>query len=358
LERLAKQTPPKPTELADAFGAAGDGAAQVVLLLPADARRIYEEVLPTLPEELGGDSMKTYSRGLLWAALGLNTSPALGLHLTLASPNQDSARALHDALARLLGALSRQPEIRKLMPAADKIVPRITPQLRGDRLVLTLDEKELMQIAQPFLAELPVAISRNTSTNNLRQILLAFHYYLDTHGLFPTAASLDKQGKPLLSWRVHVLPYLGQDNLYKQFHLDEPWDSEHNKKLITRMPRVFDSTGDPRKAAAGLTTYLVPRGAATMFPGKQGLRIADVTDGTAKTIFLVDADDSHAVPWTQPQDLEFDPQNPARGLSTRLGDGYLVGFVDASAHFLPKNIAKDTLKALFTRNGGEAVDVP
>jgi hypothetical protein len=357
-ERLAGQEPVKYPELIDAFTAAGDGAAQVVVLLPPDTRRILEEMLPNLPPDLGGGPMKTYSRGLLWASLGLDAADGLAMRWTLASPNEESARALHDSLGRLLRALARLPSIRSAVADPDEVVPRLTPQVRGDRLVLTLKDKELGEVLRPLLARLPRAVSRQTSTNNLRQILVAMHLYLDSHGHFPTAASYDKQGRPLLSWRVHLLPYLGEDTLYKQFHLDEPWDSPHNKKFITKMPRVFDSTGDPRKAAAGLTTYLAPRGAATMFPGRQGLRIADVTDGTARTIFLVDADDSRAVPWTQPQDLDFDPTDPARGLSLRLGDGHLVGFVDASAHVLPKSMDKSTLKALFTRNGGEVVNYP
>ena len=85
------------------------------------------------------------------------------------------------------------------------------------------------------------AARRAQSMNNLKQFALAMHNYHDTNGKFPAASSFDKDGKPLLSWRVHVLPYLEQAELYKQFHLDEPWDSEHNKKLIEKMPNVLAS---------------------------------------------------------------------------------------------------------------------
>ncbi len=77
--------------------------------------------------------------------------------------------------------------------------------------------------------------------NNLKYIGLAMHNYLDANSHFPPAASVDKAGKPLLSWRVMILPYIDQDQLYKQFHLDEPWDSEHNKKLIDKMPQIYAS---------------------------------------------------------------------------------------------------------------------
>ncbi len=85
--------------------------------------------------------------------------------------------------------------------------------------------------------------------NNLKQIGLAMHNYESTFGTFPPAYIADKAtGKPLLSWRVAILPFLEQDALYKQFHLDEPWDSAHNKTLIARMPPVYRSPGRRRQA--------------------------------------------------------------------------------------------------------------
>ena len=74
---------------------------------------------------------------------------------------------------------------------------------------------------------------------NLRVIGLATHNYHDTYGHFPAAAILDTQKRPLLSWRVQLLPFLDHDDLYKEFHHDEPWDSEHNKKLIAKIPKEF-----------------------------------------------------------------------------------------------------------------------
>jgi hypothetical protein len=357
LERLARNKPAARPELADALAAAGDGVVQVVLLLPADLRRALQESLPELPAELGGGKMKTYTRGLKWAALGIDADKTQ-VRLTIACTDAAAAADLEASLGRLLQALAGSRQVQQLFPGADKLVPRLTPKAAGDRLSLTLNDKALAEIVRPYVPPVREAARRTRSTNNLKQILLALHNYHDANGRFPAPASLDKQGKPLLSWRVHLLPYLDELALYKEFHLDEPWDSEHNKKLIERMPKVFDSTSEQKKAKAGLTTYLGPRGVDTMFAGKEGLRIADVLDGTSNTIFLVDADDAHAVPWTKPEDLPWDPKEPAKGLSERFGNGYLVGLVDASVHFLPKKIAPDVLKALFTRNGGEVANIP
>ena len=93
--------------------------------------------------------------------------------------------------------------------------------------------------------------------NNLKQIGLAMHNYHARHKTFPPAYTVDKDGKPLLSWRVLILPYLEQDALYKEFHLDEPWDSEHNRALIDRMPTTYLCPGGSSKRAdRGKTTYL------------------------------------------------------------------------------------------------------
>ncbi len=109
---------------------------------------------------------------------------------------------------------------------------------------------------------------------------------------------------------------------------------------------------------ARLTTFLVPRGEQAMFLDRRGLRIADVTDGTAYTIMVVDADDLHAVVWTRPEDLTVDLKNPARGLATRFEPKYLTAFVDGSVHFLPKTMSANVLGALFTPQGGEVVNLP
>jgi DNA-directed RNA polymerase subunit RPC12/RpoP len=194
------------------------------------------------------------------------------------------------------------------------------------------------------------------SAHNLQVIGSAVKGYQEANGAFPAQANYDSAGKPLLSWRVHLLPFLDQDKLYKEFHLQEPWDSEHNRRLVERMPDVYRS--NPSLALAGKTTYLGPVNAACFFSGApKGLGVADISDGPENTIAVVDADDSRAVPWTKPEDLPYDPAQPRSGLAARYG-GYLALFADGRVHTLPENTPEDTLKGLFTRAGGESVSVP
>lgn len=198
------------------------------------------------------------------------------------------------------------------------------------------------------------AAARAQATNNLKQIGLATQNYHDVNASFPPAASHDGDDKPLLSWRVHVLPFLEQNELYKEFHLDEPWDSEHNKKLIGRMPAVY-RTPDHPEIEGGKTVYLVPHGEGTMFEGFDGPRIQDITDGTSNTIMAVEAAPERAVVWTAPNELEYDPEQPLAGLGGIHANGFLVLFADGSVHFIAQTVDLKTLKAMFTAAGGEVV---
>jgi hypothetical protein len=357
-KRLRALRPVPRPEVAEALAGAGPALAQLVLVPTADTRRVLEEVMPTLPEEVGGGPVKPLSRGLQWAALSIDAAPKLAVRLTVQTPDDASARALHGLLVRASTALGRQKAVQALVPDYDKVAHLLTPRPSGDRLTLTLDEPTLAPLLRPHLRQLRGSAERRRAANNLRQVLAAMHGYEAAHGRFPAAAVYDKKGRPLLSWRVQLLPDLGEAALYKQFRLDEPWDSPHNKKLIAQMPAVFRSSADPKLAAAGKTTYLAPLGEATLFTGRVGVRVAEVTDGTSYTISLVDADDAHAVVWTRPEDLTYDPKDPAKGLATRVDGSFMLGFADGAVHFLPRTTEKATLHALFTRNGGEVVNVP
>ena len=172
----------------------------------------------------------------------------------------------------------------------------------------------------------------------------------------PPAAITDDDGKPLLSWRVKILPYVGQFELYREFNLEEPWDSEHNKPLLERMPDLYKSpvAGD----LGGKTVYLVPTGPEMIFSGPDSINLDDITDGAAETIMLVEVDREHAVPWTKPEDLTIDRANPSAGLVRLPKGGLNVVAANGDNHSPPATINPATLWSLFTRAGGERVDWP
>jgi hypothetical protein len=177
------------------------------------------------------------------------------------------------------------------------------------------------------------------SAKNLQQMALAFHNYNDTYGVLPTnLASNDK--KPLLSWRVQILPFVEQNELYKQFKLDEPWDSDHNKKLIGKMPKLYAPVRV--KADAGKTFYQAFGGPNGWL--KPGARIpASFPDGTSNTFLIAEA--AKPVVWTKPDDLTFDGKDvPALG---GLFDGkFHAAMADGSVGRFRKGIDPAILKLL------------
>ena len=159
----------------------------------------------------------------------------------------------------------------------------------------------------PAVQKVREAAGRAQGANNLKQIALAIHNYHDANGRFP-ADITDKNGKPLLSWRVAILPYIEQDNVYKLFKLDEPWDSENNKLAASVAIKTYLSPQAPVANPAGLTHYQGFVGPGTMFEAGKKLTFADVTDGTSNTIMVVETAD--AVQWAKPGGIAFDPKKP------------------------------------------------
>lgn len=198
------------------------------------------------------------------------------------------------------------------------------------------------------------AAARSQSQNNLRQMALAMLNYHDSEKTLPPVAIFDRQGQPLLSWRVRILPYIEQQMLYQEFHLDEPWDSPHNLRLLPRMPQVYTPSYRARNAKPYSTPYQVFVGNGAAFEGKRGLRMPeDFPDGTANTLLIVEA--AELVPWTKPADLPFNPKRPLPALGWYPWQGFHAAMADGSARSIRRQLSETTLRAAITRNGGETL---
>ena len=116
--------------------------------------------------------------------------------------------------------------------------------------------------------------------------------------MLAASAIVDESGKPLLSWRVVLLPYLGYSKLFHLFRLDEPWDSQHNRKLIPYMPLIYNSTqgGLP----FGRTTFEAVTGPQTAFPDNALRRFHDFEKDPADVLLIVEVDKRNCVEWTKP----------------------------------------------------------
>src|SRR5262245_55327318 len=185
------------------------------------------------------------------------------------------------------------------------------------------------------------------SANNLKQIGLAFHNYHDTYGHLPMNV-LDKNGKPLLSWRVAILPFIEQDNLYRSFKLDEPWDSDHNKKLLARIPELYKPV---RKKSDEETFYRVFVGNGAMFDKKEKVTFARITDGLSNTFMAIEAGES--VPWTKPDELEYHPRKKIPELGGMFDGDFHALFGDGVVRKFRKGKKAESLHRLIVRNDGD-----
>lgn len=232
---------------------------------------------------------------------------------------------------------------------------RLALTVRGDAALMPATSGVLIGMLLPAVQAARDAARRSQSMNNLKQIGLAMHNYADVFKKFPRS-NYTEDGKPLLSWRVHILPFIEQNNLYQQFHLDEPWDSDHNKTLIANMPDVYKNAKlDPADAANGLTNYLQAVGKFALFRRDKEPDFASITDGTSNTIAAVEA--GRTVIWTQPDDLEVDPEKPLTELNFRPG-GFYALFADGHVSFVPSNFPPKTLANLFNPQDGNPTPTP
>ena len=162
----------------------------------------------------------------------------------------------------------------------------------------------------------------------------------------------DSYGNPLLSWRVLLLPYLEQKELCAQFHFDEPWDSPHNIELLPRIPEAYaPPSGKAWMVPAHHTVCKAFVGRGAGFEPLKELTFADFPNGTSNTFLVVEA--GVPVPWTKPEDLEFDPDGPLPDMTCLFSDMFRACMADGSVRHVPKETSEATLRAAITRNGRE-----
>lgn len=295
----------------------------------------------------------------------LMTQPKQEFEKQLFAKENEGPRPVNE-LPELLGALAGLGAINQVNSILDNLPIR---KEGNDLMVSVTVPREFNQFAGvypvalaamlPAVQKVREAANRTRGQNNLKQLGLAIHNYHDTNGKMPTNI-YDKNGKPLLSWRVHLLPYIEQDQLYRQFKLDEPWDSANNKPLVEKMPAIF-MLPDARDMSVGKTYYqgfscakgTSPRSFFIDDP-KARTSFNNIVDGTSNSLMIVEAAES--VEWTKPSDLVFDPKKDLPRLGGHSTGGFNALFGDGSVRFIRDTIDKMVLRALITIDGGEVVN--
>lgn len=239
-----------------------------------------------------------------------------------------------------------------------------TPILKQDRTNLTLklsldklstEDRKYVNAITDYLADqrkLYETLSTEERSPRLRMAQIApgldRFTYRGSHTVPPY--SVDGAGKPLLSWRVQILPAIGGYDLYQLFHHDEPWDSPHNRLLIPFMPEFYHSPDS--KAGIGKTNLLGVAGEHCLFTAAEEDKKPEVKDGLDKTALLVEVPDPLAVEWTKPADWEYVDQNSIKSLYGFRSDGFYVLFADGRSRFISSSNSLDTLSRLFTCDDG------
>jgi hypothetical protein len=180
--------------------------------------------------------------------------------------------------------------------------------------------------------------------------------YDDTNKTLPDRITLAADGSPGLSWRVSILPFLEQDRLYKNFRLDQPWDSPHNIQFANDRPQVY-ACPSARRRLKSESDYYAIGGPDSCLPDGKAVSLEEImaADGTSNTVMVVESHTLSAT-WSEPRDIDpattswriNQPNAPSSGHSG--GAGVLLG--DASVRFCSANTDPAVLKQLANRHDG------
>lgn len=351
-------------------GAAGDASRNTGFLISQDPAELAVQSLAVELEMVVLTTRKPGERGLE-ATFTYRDAKGAQQALAAATPLVQQTRdVLGNVLAQTAEASKRLPESQrvefqksqKMLATLHQLVTSYQATQAGAQIKVTTDV-ELAQVVEigDAAGAAQAAATRQRSMNNFKQVMLAWHNYHDVHGGLPAASIESADGKPLLSWRVAILPLIGQNDLYKEFHLNEPWDSDHNKKLLEKMPNLYRSPAIDAATKTTNTSVVAIVGAEAALDPTRQRKFSQVTDGTSNTIAIVETKTD--IPWTKPEDLEFDSSMALpkiSGYHTGGGPdgGFIAGFCDGHVRFVAASLDAEMLKKLFTINGGESVELP
>jgi len=199
----------------------------------------------------------------------------------------------------------------------------------------------------------PEASRRMYCASNLRQIGIALLNYEAEYHSLPPAYTVDATGARLHSWRSLILPYLEQQKIYDEIDFSKPWNHPDNKSIADLTTpgtyRCPSNTIDKR-----FTTYLGIVDSETCFQATTGRKIADVTDGAANTLVIVEANPTDAVHWMEPTDLNLAEFLEAiRNKKSAHFGGHHTISLDNSVRYFPTDSETEFLKASVTPSAND-----
>jgi len=325
-----------------AFSRIPDKAVQVVLALSEDQQRVVTETWKEAVSRHVDFDVKSLA-DVSSVFLSMNSLQEGTAEIGIRASQLVASRKLFASVQAVL----RDSLAAELMDVAP--VDRSGPAIA----TIELSETWMQSKLDPWIENR----NRLSAVRKFWHLGLAIHNHHSAFSELPPATVTDDEGKPLLSWRVKLLPFLGPKNLdlWRQFHMDEPWDSPHNKTLISQMPEEYQV--DSTKPIGTKSTVAVPYGEAMAFHDGQST-FDQISDGMFDTIMLFEIPKDRAEIWTKPGGVAIDPDDPAAKLGRNFGPETLVGLVAGSVAWLDTAKHRDVLYALFTRSGDEKVKYP
>lgn len=332
---------------------------------------IKDSIIPQL------NALATLPDNLTSASLGVRLSSSPRIHLELNAKSKAAAATAQIAVKSIVSLLELMvPQLKKQLemdPSADAmaldglamaetLIKAIEVGREGATTSITvaLPEEALqagMELVSQSMNAAQGQARQLSNLNNLKQIGLSVWNHHFEYKKYPVGEDERiqfKDGKPLLSWRVHLLPFLDQQALYDEFHLDEPWDSEHNKTLLEKMPPFYVDQKNP--LPSGMTNYLAPGTESSILGGTSAVKQADVVDGMTNTILVMIVAPEKAVPWTKPADLSVDEDDPVGSLGEFPDGSISVLFGDGSVKPISLSIESDVLLHLFDKRDGNPLN--
>ena len=365
MQRLKNKELSPRSDVAKVLNQTMTGVLSVHLIPSSDQLRVIRELLPRLGEPLEFVTGKMIADGIQSASVTLHSVEPLKMNAEVQSASEESAMVIKKALTKIQQKIRpSDPERLVLKGFMTKI--KLKPERDGLILDIGKEEEDLWKALQTFFESARKQAVRGQLVNDLKQIMLAFHNFHDANRYFPDLGRPQDKGKPGLSWRVHILPYLDQAELYEQFKLDEPWDSPHNVKLVSKIPAIYKPRD--QSIALGKTLLVIPRGkgffANPYFDANDkekqrayGRRMREFLDGTSNTISILPVVKAHAVTWTKPDDFLPDSETVLSFLKDDTTKRFTFATTDGAVHRISfDSLTAKEIMAMMTIAGGEIID--
>ena len=297
-------------------------------------------------------------------------APVIRVAADAACPSPEAARHVEETTQALL-VLARNVLAEQLQAAVPAGTPqaafapmgRLIEQLLKEVKVESADKHVLLSVSKqlqasavyqtlsPAIGQARKASLRAQSITNLKRIALAMLNYESAHGHYPPSVLYDKKTGTPYSWRVAILPYMEQNEIFKRYRFNEPWDSEHNKQVLEYRPIPLLSPTDPTSTNAAYFGLVSPE---TLFTGKDGTKNRAITDGTSNTLLVVEA--KQDIPWTKPEDIPYAHDGPLPKLGGFFPGGFHAAFADGYVRFLSAKLKPETLRHLIEKADGHVVN--